>query len=88
MVKIIRISIAGIQSTGKSFFIGGIKSAFMGNNIMDNMQYDILNNLKNNYFESILEIEHDIEDSYVKNNGTLNQKKMFINHMQYKIFFI
>ena len=70
MVKIIRISIAGIQSTGKSFFIGGIKSAFMGNNIMDNMQYDILNNLKNNYFESILEIEHDIEDSYVKNNGT------------------
>jgi hypothetical protein len=63
MAKIIRISIAGIQSTGKSYLIGGIKSVFNGSGIMDNLGYKLLNNVNFPYFDSIHQIEQDIKNS-------------------------
>jgi hypothetical protein len=72
MAKIIRISIAGIQSTGKSYLIGGIKSVFNGSGIMDNLGYKYLptfqpvsnsSGMYNSYFVPLKQIEQDIENA-------------------------
>ena len=70
MAKIIRISIAGIQSTGKSYLIGGIKSVFNGSGIMDNLGYKLLVNVKHPYFDSIHQIEQDIKNAATTITGT------------------
>jgi hypothetical protein len=68
MAKIIRISIAGIQSTGKSYLIGGIKTVFNGSGIMDNLGYKLLNNVNFPYFDSIHQIEQDIASNNMGTN--------------------
>lgn len=72
MPKIIRIAVVGIQSTGKSFLISGIKSVFNGNSIMDNLDYQYLegNDCGIDNVSPIDQIEVDIKNVLNIGKGT------------------